>query len=89
MSSWISVKDRLPEFGERVLTYNPTTKYDSQRIMVSTLKSNYINDPDTGRPLFLVKVLNPVGLGGYLHDVSHWQPVPEPPSVMHKEECEN
>ncbi|KGF29191.1 MULTISPECIES: DUF551 domain-containing protein [Oligella] len=86
MTKWISVKDRLPEFGELVLTYNPTTKYDSQRIMVSTLKSNYINDPDTGRPLFLVKVLNPFGLGGYLHDVSHWQPLPEPPSVMHKEE---
>lgn len=27
MTKWISVKERLPEFDELVLTFNPATKF--------------------------------------------------------------
>lgn len=77
MTNWISIKDRLPEFGESVLI----SSLPKGSISIAELPVGYINHPDSGLPLFM---------GGFrgLLEVSHWQPLPEPPSDIHKEESE-
>lgn len=71
MSEWISVKERLPEYGERVLVVS----------RVADLAVSYVDtmsyDPEEG--------ICPEGW--YTDDgwprkddeVTHWQPLPEPP----------
>lgn len=33
-SKWVSVKERLPKYGQRVLTYNPTNEISDEEIRV-------------------------------------------------------
>ena len=67
MSEWISVKDRLPEFGENVLTYSPEEK-------VSPKYCNaYIGE--NGEWIERSFFERPLG------KVTHWMPLPEPPEV--------
>ena len=69
MTKWISVKDKLPELNKSVLTYS-LPKGD---ITIAELPAGYINHPDSRLPLFM---------GGFrgLIEVSHWMPLPEPPT---------
>lgn len=64
---WISVKDRLPDEGKLVLTFNAEQKgYDDYCldyvILINTEPTGYIWACD----------LN--------YDVTHWMPLPEPPN---------
>ena len=60
---WISVKDRLPETGERVLTFDKWGHIRDRELFM--FKSGFI----CFRPDGLVPV----------KDITHWMPLPEPP----------
>lgn len=62
---WISVKDRLPELDEKVLTYD---KWGHMRDRVYRAYGN-------GKPYF-----TPDGLEAGT-DIKYWMPLPEPPEV--------
>lgn len=65
MNEWISVKECLPEQGVDVLFYVPTAK---------RVDFGWLDDGSNGVLCFVGIVY------GYdLPDVSHWQPLPEPP----------
>ena len=64
---WISVKDRLPEFGENVLTYSPEEKVSPKYCNAYIGKNGeWIERAFFERPL---------------GKVTHWMPLQEPPEV--------
>ena len=63
MSNWISVKDRLPTEGERVLTLD---------------KWGHISDRTLERFRDGTILFRPDGLSPQ-KDITHWMPLPEPP----------
>ncbi|MBR2783031.1 MAG: DUF551 domain-containing protein [Firmicutes bacterium] len=63
MSEWISVKDRLPQVGEKVLTLS---------------KFGHIFDRALQEFSGGIKLFSPDGLKPG-RDVTHWMPLPEPP----------
>lgn len=65
-NGWISVDDRLPPYGERVLVVNEA--YETER---GYTKYNYNCGVTVREPH-----LNFTFLG---HKVTHWQPLPKPP----------
>lgn len=68
MNNWISVKDRMPEMHQRVITW--TTDNDGMRTVWMAHWNGYGAGKRGG---FLVS-------GGYRDkDVTHWMPLPEPP----------
>ena len=71
MSEWISVKDRLPEVGQRVLIYN-SLEY------VSIVMADYYN---TTRPFFDHITLDDIHLSIYPDEDKqlYWMPLPKPP----------
>lgn len=79
MSEWISVEDRLPEYGEKVLfryvmDYKFPEKTISSKVKVgmccgclsSTNKNGHRYDLDARKHC-------------YVFNVTHWMPIPEPP----------
>ena len=66
---WISVKDKLPNEGERVLIYAPKTQ---NKYYVATF---YILRDE------IKFAMNIYGMSycWYAEDVTYWQPLPEPP----------
>lgn len=66
---WISIKDRLPEIGDEVLVFT------SER---STLKGFRVNG---GWYIYFAdgKVFVSSKEPDAVHEVYHWQPLPEPP----------
>jgi hypothetical protein len=69
ISQWISVKDRLPNDGERVLIYVPKTQNKYYVATFYTLRDE------------IKFAMNIYGMSycWYANDVTHWQPLPEPP----------
>jgi hypothetical protein len=72
MSEWISVKDRLPESGERVIVFVPDYK-EVCCDYVYARKYADIKGNDFFRPFN----------SGYscIRTATHWMPLPEPPEV--------
>lgn len=67
---WVSVKDRMPKKGERVLLYSKNTDFE-----IGTSYDNYIV-LDDGCPMSL----------SYLIGINaHWMPLPEPPEKPYEE----
>lgn len=65
MNEWISVNERLPKQGVDVLFYIPSAKQ---------IDIGWLDDGSNGELCFVGTVY-----GCDLSDVSHWQPLPEPP----------
>ena len=63
MSEWISVKERLPEVGERVLTLDRRGNIRNRRLRTYLNGDNYFA---------------PDGLEPGKH-ITHWMPLPKPP----------
>ena len=79
--SWISVEDRMPKNGEQVILF----------IRAEYQSVDSITDKPIGKP----RIINEIAIGyiddgelwihydqdGFhdLNDVTHWQPLPEPP----------
>ena len=61
MAEWISVKDKLPEVGVKVLVYSAENKNDYEVGAYS----------DTYRGFFVRRF--------WYENITHWQPLPEPP----------
>jgi hypothetical protein len=76
MSKWISVKDRLPEDGWRILLYcDVPDEYGKERIGVylggkywEIIGGEYYTLKDTMKRITRKKII-----------VTHWMPLPEPP----------
>lgn len=64
VNQWISVKDRLPEIGQKVLVYYP--KWDGNEIQVAHLMRK--------RTFFYVD-----GINIRIENITHWQPLSKPP----------
>lgn len=74
MSDWISVNDRLPEMNQVVMVYVP--EFDGFEIQLSEWVEYY------EAPVSFSTETIKTGEGWADHDfdeVSHWQPLPEPP----------
>lgn len=65
MSNWISVEDRLPEHGEKVLTIKSNGVF---------LVSHIIHHDEGFTPNWQYTITDRIGV-----NVTHWQPLPEPP----------
>lgn len=89
MSEWISVKDRVPEFGQLVLAYVknkfPPGRFNRDGVYVAKLEDKVPNPDPEGKRNFW-------GIPGYDSEwtiegwsyftepeVTHWMPLPEPP----------
>lgn len=90
MSHWISVKEQLPHDLQRVLVFIPNNEVylpgktgDKERVVVLVMKfqQDFLSpekatEKNTARHFW-------VGEGQsnhYFEDVTHWQPMPSPPS---------
>lgn len=60
---WISVKDRLPQLGERVLCSDGTTVFEQYRV----------------EPSCVFGIWDRGGMKSMMQNVTHWMPLPEPP----------
>jgi len=68
---WISVKDRLPEIGQAVNCYGRAA-YESGSSVIPAWYIHKWNQWQSCEG-------DGCGGGGYLFDVTHWMPLPEPP----------
>ena len=66
---WISVKDKLPDEGERVLIYAPRTQNQYYVAMFYTLR---------GEIKFTMNIYG-ISYCWYAEDVTYWMPLPKPP----------
>jgi hypothetical protein len=71
MSEWISVGERLPEYGEKVWVRINGWK----NIATGYLFDCRLFEKETGRIGWVVD-----GLDHVFVDVTHWMPLPEPPA---------
>ena len=72
MSEWISVKDRLPKYGKRVLTYTPGM---ANQITVDAYDRYYVDVDDEWYEGWRYR-------GNHAkNNITHWMPLPEPPEV--------
>jgi hypothetical protein len=67
MSEWISVKDRLPKDGQRVLYYFHYVGVHAGNYARELDDDGYMHDVFYGKDGFLSD------------DVTHWMPFPDPP----------
>ena len=63
---WISVEDRLPELGERVLCTDGNCVFEQYRVL----------------PSCVYGVWDRMGLKSEMQDVTHWMPMPLPPQEV-------
>lgn len=89
-NNWISVTDRLPRDGERVLCWLPkNTVYlpgktgaseDRHAVIMKFAHEHFLKNPTktgyTGSAHFW---LGEGGSNKFFHDVTHWRPLPEGP----------
>lgn len=81
MSNWISVKDRLPEKGQRCIIWDTNENLScngTNKIMVNTYMASFIEADHMPNESFdwCWKYGNELWLS---QDVSHWMPLPESP----------
>ena len=65
VQEWISVKDRLPELGERVICTDGGAVFEQYRV----------------EPSYVYGIWDRSGLKSQMQKVTHWMPLPEPPKV--------
>lgn len=63
VQEWISVKDRLPELGERVICTDGDAVFEQYRVENSCVYGMW----------------DRCGLKSPMQEVTHWMPLPEPP----------
>ena len=70
MNEWISVDDRLPEIEGHYLVHTPRSFPKNCKLQIGEL---YSDDNSWYNEA-----------DDYLDDVTHWQPLPEPPKELDK-----
>lgn len=78
MTEWISVQDRLPEDGQRVLGYTPIDGY----IFVGFYQKDPMNEKYPGlhrKEWYLITSMR--STQKVTKRVTHWMPIPPPPSA--------
>ena len=73
---WISVKDRLPEEGVRVLAVKKLKDGRRDLALASCIPEYKHHDYTTGED-----VVEPYWVCGGNNNITHWQPLPELPEV--------
>ncbi len=69
VSGWIRVEDRMPEDRDDVIAYGKYYETDRPEVASAWFKGGlFIRNED----------------GDHLIDVTHWQPMPEPPAEVGK-----
>ena len=63
VQKWISVDDRLPEFGERVICTDGYAVFEQYRV----------------EPSCVYGMWDRFGLKSPMQEVTHWMPLPQPP----------
>ena len=71
MSNWISVKDDMPKDRQKVFVYSTDVEYEGPEM----LSARCINPPRKREWTDWWNLPN----GGYIYDVTHWMPRPDPP----------
>ena len=71
-NNWISVKDDLPGFKERVLVYNANKRMDGLHHDYRVAEIRSINEEG---PLWYITN------NFRTHGFTHWMPLPEPPEL--------
>ena len=85
MSEWISVEDRMPGVGQRVLVVAYGWESDDH-MYLGELDPGWLNGDPEGRSKFWGALVEPCDwrLSGWSYfrhpDVRYWMPVPEPPA---------
>jgi len=71
---WISVKDRLPDFLENVLTFRPVKgKYSNPPHEVPSIRTDYLDSIGKNGPRWSRDSTVQVS------EITHWMPLPEEP----------
>ncbi len=65
---WIPVSERLPEDGQRVLSYDPRICEDDWIACVAFTGGKFVGESGYGPPM-------------YDYEPTHWMPLPEPPEA--------
>lgn len=70
---WISVKDRLPEIGQRVLVYQKSGVFGGNEIEITYRIDEFYESSE--------EINNQIVWDGQgmCNDIHHWMPLPEPP----------
>jgi len=84
MNNWISVKDRLPEFGNLVLVFGIMEGVLVPSVYIGMLSDNAENNYyDNTQPMKLWQAWERVGYDHILLNnpkgITHWMPLPESP----------
>ena len=69
MSEWISVKDRLPDIGQRILAYRPTAKMHSDDEITTCVYTGEMRKSFEGIVHGFDRINHP----------THWMPLPDAP----------
>lgn len=69
---WISVEDRLPEIGKKVLAYRPTAHLHADSPITNCIYTGQINRSWEGVEHGFDRINHP----------THWMPLPEPPAIL-------
>ena len=67
---WISVDDRLPEKGVKVLVYRPDAQWSHDPLFTIDMRTEGSHEDPRGVPHEFERWCRP----------SHWRPLPEPPT---------
>jgi hypothetical protein len=82
MNGWIKVSDRMPEENERVICYG-VHEYGKEEFYVAPGYWFYKHE---GKVQWSTLEWDGVGGNQYFRTVTHWQPLPVPPTAEGKEE---
>ena len=67
---WISVKERLPKERKFVLAYQPHELITCRILILCVIDNLWYEVKDNGD----------IDISGYFSKITHWMPLPEPPT---------